>query len=46
LSTGDDHLKLLGRIAKVFLDADQVARLEAATAAAEVREILGAMQAA
>ncbi len=43
-ATGDDHLKLLGRIAKVFLDADQVARLEAATTATEVREILGAMQ--
>jgi len=27
---GDDHLKLLGKIAEVFLDAEQVARLEAA----------------
>ena len=42
--TGEDHLKLLGQIAEVFLDAAQVARLEAASSAAEVREILGSVQ--
>jgi PTS system mannitol-specific IIC component len=41
---GDDHLKLLGRIAEVFLDAEQVARLEAATSADEVQQVLGAVQ--
>ncbi len=34
---GDDHLKLLGRIAEIFLDADQVARLEAASTPADVQ---------
>ena len=33
---GNDHLKLLGQIAEVFLDSEQVARLEAATTADEV----------
>ena len=41
---GNDHLKLLGRIAEVFLDADQVARLEAATSTDEVLEVLGQVQ--
>ena len=37
---GEDHLQLLQRIAQVFLDKDKVARLEAATSAAQVRAIL------
>lgn len=41
---GDDHLKLLGRIAEIFLDQEQVARLEAARSADEVMAILGAVQ--
>ncbi len=41
---GNDHLKLLGRIAEVFLDADQVARLEAASSTNEVLEVLGQVQ--
>ncbi|WP_193609362.1 PTS mannitol transporter subunit IICBA [Nocardioides lijunqiniae] len=41
---GDDHLKLLGQIAEVFLDSEQVARLEAATTPAEVQQVLGAVQ--
>ncbi|MCW2854140.1 MAG: mtlA [Nocardioides sp.] len=41
---GDDHLKLLGQIAEVFLDSDQVARLEAATTPDEVQQVLGAVQ--
>ncbi len=41
---GNDHLKLLGKIAEIFLDADQVARLEAATTPNEVLDILGAVQ--
>ena len=41
---GNDHLKLLGRIAEVFLDADQVARLEAAASTDEVLEVLGQVQ--
>ncbi|WP_244927490.1 PTS sugar transporter subunit IIA [Nocardioides sp. W7] len=41
---GDDHLKLLGRIAEIFLDKEQVARLESAATPAEVMEILGAVQ--
>ena len=40
---GNDHLALLGKIAEVFLDAEQVARLEAATTAQEVQEILGSV---
>ncbi len=38
---GDDHLKLLGRIAEVFLDETQVARLEQASSADEVLAVLG-----
>ena len=41
---GNDHLKLLGKIAEIFLDADQVARLEAATSPNEILDILGAVQ--
>ncbi len=40
---GDDHLKLLGKIAEVFLDDAQVARLEAATTPQEVQQILGSV---
>ena len=41
---GNDHLKLLGRIAEVFLDAEQVARLESATSKDEILEVLGQVQ--
>ncbi|WP_240341034.1 PTS mannitol transporter subunit IICBA [Nocardioides sp. SYSU D00038] len=41
---GTDHLKLLQRIAEVFLDADQVARLEAAGSVDEVLDVLGQVQ--
>ncbi len=41
---GDDHLKLLGRIAEVFVDSDQVARLEAARTPDDVLSVLGSMQ--
>lgn len=41
---GDDHLKLLGRIAEVFLDDAQVARLEAARTPEEILQVLGAVQ--
>ncbi|HTW13563.1 MAG TPA: PTS mannitol transporter subunit IICBA [Nocardioides sp.] len=41
---GDDHLKLLGRIAEIFLDKEQVARLEQAATPDEVMAILGAVQ--
>lgn len=41
---GNDHLKLLGKIAEVFLDQEQVARLESATSPDEVLEVLGAVQ--
>lgn len=41
---GNDHLKLLGRLAEVFLDTDQVARLEAASSKDEVLEVLGQVQ--
>ncbi len=40
---GDDHLKLLGKIAEVFLDEAQVARLEAARTPQEVQQILGSV---
>ncbi len=43
-AAGDDHLKLLGKLAEIFLDADQVARLEAATSPADVLEVLGNVQ--
>ncbi|MFQ1002140.1 PTS mannitol transporter subunit IICBA [Modestobacter sp. SSW1-42] len=41
---GDDHLKLLGKIAEVFTDSAQVARLESARTPADVMAVLGAMQ--
>jgi len=41
---GDDHLALLRRIAEVFVDREQVARLEAARTTGEVLEVLGAVQ--
>jgi mannitol PTS system EIICBA or EIICB component len=43
---GDDHLALLSKIGKVFVDRDAVAQLEAATSIAEVRRILGQVSAA
>jgi PTS system mannitol-specific IIC component len=43
-AVGDDHLKLLRRIAEIFLDKEQVARLEAASSPTEVAAILGAAQ--
>ncbi|AKT50479.1 PTS mannitol transporter subunit IICBA [Arsenicicoccus sp. oral taxon 190] len=42
---GDDHLALLAKLAQVFLDEEQVARLEAATSADEVEQILSSVQA-
>ncbi|MBI2245029.1 MAG: PTS mannitol transporter subunit IICBA [Nocardioides sp.] len=41
---GNEHLKLLGRIAEVFVDPEQVRRLEEAGSAADVRAVLGAVQ--
>ncbi|SCX44186.1 PTS system, mannitol-specific IIC component [Klenkia marina] len=41
---GDDHLALLARIAEVFSDQAQVARLEQARTADDVLAVLGAMQ--
>src|SRR5690606_33898725 len=38
---GNDHLALLGQVAKVFADKDRVAELEAAQSADDVRRILG-----
>jgi mannitol PTS system EIICBA or EIICB component len=38
---GNDHLELLGRLGRVFVDKERVAELEAAGSAAEVRRILG-----
>ncbi len=43
-AVGDDHLKLLRRIAEIFVDKEQVARLGAATTPDEVAVILGAVQ--
>ncbi|KAA1428920.1 PTS mannitol transporter subunit IICBA [Nocardioides antri] len=43
-AAGDDHLKLLARIAEIFLDKEQVARLEAASSPDEVVAVLGAAQ--
>jgi PTS system mannitol-specific IIC component len=39
-SAGSDHLKLLGKIAQIFLDEDRVAQLRAAQTPAEVSRIL------
>ena len=41
---GDDHLKLLGRIAEIFTDESQVAQLSAARTQDDVLAVLGAMQ--
>ena len=41
---GKDHLGLLGRIAQVFLDADQVARLRSAQTAEEVKAVLDGLR--
>ncbi|CAI9419552.1 PTS mannitol transporter subunit IICBA [Nocardioides sp. T2.26MG-1] len=43
-ATGNEHLKMLGRIAEVFVDPEQVRRLETATSAADVRAVLGEVQ--
>ncbi|RLV50976.1 PTS mannitol transporter subunit IICBA [Nocardioides mangrovicus] len=43
-ATGNDHLKLLGQIAEIFLSSEQVARLEAATTPDEVLEVLGGVR--
>jgi len=43
-ATGNEHLKMLGRIAEVFVDPEQVRRLETATTAAEVRAVLAEVQ--
>ena len=42
---GDDHLALLSRIAEVFTDTEQVARLRAATTVEEVRAVLSGVRA-
>ena len=42
---GNSHLALLGKLAKIFADQAQVARLEAATTVDEVEAILGGVQA-
>jgi mannitol PTS system EIICBA or EIICB component len=41
---GNEHLKLLGRIAEIFVDPEQVARLEAATSVGDVMAVLGQVQ--
>ncbi|GAA5148437.1 PTS sugar transporter subunit IIA [Nocardioides marinquilinus] len=43
-AAGQEHLALLGRIAKVFSDREQVDRLERASSSAEVMEVLGQVQ--
>jgi PTS system mannitol-specific IIC component len=43
-AAGDDHLKVLARIADIFRDPAQVARLEQATSVNEVLDVLGAGQ--
>ena len=43
---GKDHLPLLGKIAQVFADKEQVAELEAAESVADVRRILGGVSTA
>jgi PTS system mannitol-specific IIC component len=42
---GNDHLALLARVAEVFVDDEQVARLRTATSPEEVRSILGGVRA-
>jgi PTS system mannitol-specific IIC component len=41
---GNEHLKLLGRIAEIFVDPAQVARLETASSPADVMAVLGEVQ--
>ena len=41
---GDDHLALLRRIAEVFVDDEQVARLESAQSPSDVLDVLGVVQ--
>ena len=41
---GDDHLQILAQLATVFLDDDQVARLEAATTPQEVQQVLASAE--
>lgn len=43
---GDDHLTLLGSIAHVFLDKEQVAALKAATSKSEVAAVLDSVSTA
>jgi PTS system mannitol-specific IIC component len=38
---GNDHLELLGRLGRVFVDKERVAELEAAASVEDVRRILG-----
>lgn len=38
---GNEHLALLGQIAKVFVDSESIARLEAAQSPADVMQVLG-----
>ena len=40
-AVGNEHLQLLGRIAEIFVDPEQVRRLDEATSPAEVRAVLG-----
>ncbi|UNX54664.1 PTS mannitol transporter subunit IICBA [Georgenia sp. TF02-10] len=42
---GNDHLQVLGKVAEIFTDPDQVARLRAATSAEEVQALLGGVDA-
>jgi PTS system mannitol-specific IIC component len=41
---GNDHMALLGKIAHVFLDKTEIARLQAATSASEIHGILGGVK--
>ena len=43
-AAGDDHLALLKQIAEIFLDKEQVARLEQARDSREVLDVLSAVQ--
>jgi PTS system mannitol-specific IIC component len=43
-AAGDDHLKVLQRIAEIFADKEQVARLENAATAGDVLDVLGTGQ--
>ncbi|HET6561176.1 MAG TPA: PTS mannitol transporter subunit IICBA [Marmoricola sp.] len=43
---GNDHLELLGRLGRVFVDKERVAELEAAESVEDVRRILGNVSAA